>query len=323
MDDIISDSIHKYTQNFHLSDHIQIIEKQKDHVLMRIADSKWYVLLRQHASADYLEVVEGLGNSMDDTSVRSIGLGKVKDTTSLRFNAEGKNKRFITSIQIIDETELNNLSDNQIEVTGSSLIYNGITIDISTRDRLIKDKVTAQIHEHTITLSHEQKELNQLLSYSYYIVDTEYSQVVRKTDYDFDSQYSFTLDKIGNYAVISYVKNEYGERIKYLSGFIKYKNGNYVYEPVPLKESVPYVISHKMEKIDQKQYSFKIDTRGFSDMTISWYIYRNGASYDYIKGGNAITYTFTEPGTYACIYRVYDKYFYEVSKSNFKEIVVK
>jgi hypothetical protein len=322
VDDIISESNHKYTQNFHLSDHMQIVKKQKDYVLLKIADTNWYVLLRQLDNIDTVELIEGLGNGTNDSSVRSIGLGKIKDTTSLRFNTQGKNRRFITSIQIIDESELNILSKDEIKVTDTLLTYKDNTIDIASRDRLLKDEVTAKIDGHTITLSHKQNESSKTLSYCYYIIDTENNQIIKKTDYNYDSEYAFTLDKKGEYAVISYIKNEYGERIKYLSGFIKYKNGSYAFQQVPLSESVPYVTSHDMKQLSRNQYSFEINTIGFSDLSVSWYIYKNGASYDYIKGGNKITYTFTEPGTYTCIYRVYDKYFYEVLKNNFNEIVI-
>ena len=68
-----------------------------------------------------------------------------------------------------------------------------------------------------------------------------------------------------------------------MSGFIKYKNGSYAFQQVPLSESVPYVTSHDMKQLSRNQYSFEINTIGFSDLSVSWYIYKNGASYDYIK----------------------------------------
>lgn len=327
IDDMVSDIVHKYTQNFHLSDHMKIIEKQNNYVLLQIANSKLYVLIQQLGSLiDNIDVVKGLGDKVSEISVRSVGLGKIKETTSLRFNIKGTNAKFITLIKILDEKEVENFIETEVNITESQLSYKGIVIDITSRERLVRKEVSAKIEGHTILFDQMQKVSNNNISYCYYILDAENGQVVKKTDYSFDTQYSLDLNKDlnkeGNYAVICYIKNKYGERIRYLAGFITYKNGKCLYEPVPLSQSVPYVINEQMKQIGEKEYKFEIETIGFSDLTVSWYIYKNGASYDYIKGGNTLTYKFNEPGTYTCIYRVHDKYFYEIIMNNFQEIII-
>lgn len=319
VDDIVSDELHKYTQNFHLSDQMKIIEKNKDRVLLQIADSKWFVLIRQFGDViDNLEVVQGLGDTITDSSIRSVGLGKIKETASLRFNIRGENTKFITLIQILDERGLQNFIEPRVAINDSQLTYNNIVVDIASRKRLIKTEVSAHVNGNSILLDHNENVYGQ--SYCYYIIDAESKKTINKSDYSLESQYSFKLPEKGEYAVISYIKNNYGERIKYLAGFLKFNNGKYVYKATPLNQSVPYVINEKMKQLSEKEYLFEIETIGFNDLTVSWYIYKNGASYDYIKSGNAITYKFTEPGTYTCIYRAYDKYFYEVTMNNFTEI---
>ena len=108
VDDIVSDDEHKYTQAFHLSDDMKVVSKSKDEILLAIADTGFYVRIRQidEYETEELFVINGQ-NTLPDSKITggyaSYGQNEFNTITTLHFVKSGENARFVTAITIEDD----------------------------------------------------------------------------------------------------------------------------------------------------------------------------------------------------------------------------
>lgn len=101
-DSISSDREHCYSQLFHLSEYIEVIEKNKNDILLKIADSGYRVRLRQYGADVTLDIIRG-NPKKPGYGLIARGLHHYEVVTTLKFEQKGTSCRFATVITIEDE----------------------------------------------------------------------------------------------------------------------------------------------------------------------------------------------------------------------------
>ncbi|MBM6387825.1 MAG: alginate lyase family protein [Paenibacillus sp.] len=323
VDDILSNETHKYSQIFHLSNDVEVEELSEDHMILKIKGTNYHVLLQQLIPVDSVQKFTG-GSDKAFLSFTSSGFNKSIPTSTVLFNKKGSNSKFITSLRILESNELKDIILDKPILEGDTVTFNEVQIDTSERERIPNTHIFASIDETKLELTNNVTTSTlQKLSYSFYLLDKETGRKHSSTPYSFDSNAVFDLEKGKNYAVISYLRNSAKETSKKLTGFVEFNGKDFVYNEVPKMEQEPAVKGSQVKKIGDRQYNFKVNLSGNHRLTSKWYIYKDGASYDFVgNNSNELTYNFTEPGKYTCIYRINDIYFGEIDFNNFEEIEV-
>ncbi|RAR42394.1 alginate lyase family protein [Paenibacillus sp. MDMC362] len=317
IDDILSRDYHKYTQVFHLSNDVEIMDLSKDYALLNIKKTKYCVLLEQLNSSDSVAYIEGNKNN-EQFSLMSIGLNQVVPTTTIVFNKLDYNTRFVTSIRILEKR---NLYKNNVLYSNNKVLINGVSIEISSRERLPENEVVVEIYGNKAKLINKANSDNQKLSYSFYLLNEITGRKYDSRPYSFLNHAEFKLDKNCSYAIMSYLKNTARETVVKLVGFIRYVGEEFLFEKLDKNQQQPIVEEANIISQGNNLFKFEVSISNFNVLTSKWYIYKNGASHQYIgNNSNFLEYQFTEPGIYSVLYRMNDIYFGEVVFDNFEEI---
>ena len=316
IDDIKSDSPHTFTQNFHLSNNVEIVHHENDYTLLSIRDTEWYLLIQQINPIDSILKKNGNTENIKTMSIMSNGLNSYEDTTSIQYNREGQDTRFVTSLCFVKSIDIADGLPSPGEIEDDSLLLDGLTIDISSRVRATPTEVDVIIKNDLVYVSNPKNQEKGLQS-CYYLLNNN-SGVISKTEYSFDSSSEFELDKNSNYTLISYSRTEEGQRSSWRSGYIQYCDDRFEFSSVDIADSVPRISARSVRK-EANNYVFSLTKHGFSSATTRWYVYRNGSGYDYLEG-DYLDYSFRESGLYTILYRVRDSLFGEVEFGHFSEI---
>lgn len=320
VDDIIAKDTHDYTQIFHLSQDVSIQTATKNEVVLDIHGTNYVVLLQQLEEIDEVNVFSGDNGSK--MSYISSGFNQALESTTIEFEKKRlSNTRFITSIRIIKSDELEFYRTHKPTINKSSINTGDITIPISSRDRLPDIEIKAEFEGNKILLTNIASS-SEPLSYSFYLLDKESGRKYDSISYSNNNTGEFILDD--EYALIAYMKNNSGETLKKLVGYIvKGDDGDYTFIELPLEKQEPRFLGHSMEKINGNTYAFRVDIENINKINARWYIYKNGASYDFVGNSELeLEYEFKEPGNYTIIYRIGDNYFGEIEYNHFKSILI-
>ncbi len=101
VDECESTDNHLYTQNFQLGPYISIIEHSKNEILMKIADTNYFVRIQQLSEVESVEVL--VGEEGTDYGQYSPKVYENEYITTLRFNQYGENVTFNTLITVENE----------------------------------------------------------------------------------------------------------------------------------------------------------------------------------------------------------------------------
>lgn len=323
VDDIISNDRHDYSQLFHLSNDVSILELSDHEVVLEIMGTDYVVLLHQLEKVDSLELYNGDKNK-NRISYISTGFSKAQASTTLEFRRSEKDTRFITSIRIINQDELKFYKMNKPIVKEDYIYIDDIVIPISSRKRLPNMNIQVEFKDNNEVIIKNLAKSHETLSHSFYLIDKESGKKYDSRSYYNSNQAEFKLEEEGRYALMAYQKNNSNETLKKLIGFIeKNHNDQYVFIELPLEEQEPRVVGNSLEKVTDRLYRFNVDIQHMNKINSKWYIYKNGASYDFVGNSDLeLEYEFKEPGEYTVIYRINDIYFGEVEYNHFEKIII-
>ncbi|MGG3453183.1 heparinase II/III domain-containing protein [Paenibacillus rhizolycopersici] len=325
VDDIVSDDHHKYSQIFHLSNDMDIISLTKDYTILKIKDTDFFLLLKQLHSIDQNNVYYADFDSKY-LSFISTGLSKVNPTKTITYEKDSSSStKFITFIKVVTSAELNKYVLESPIIEEDYVLVNGVCIDIKSRERLPIADIEAQINNNRLKLRNTASSNTQQISYAFYLLDKATGLKKDSTQYSFDSSAEFYLEKGNSYALISYIRNSAMETSRKLIGFIDYdKQHGFHFDKVSIENQEPSIGGSSIIKVnDDNIFKFTVNVSCVNGINSKWYIYRNGASYDFVgNNSNEFEYQFSEQGAYTCIYRIRDKYFGEIVFSHFNEIVI-
>jgi peptidoglycan/xylan/chitin deacetylase (PgdA/CDA1 family) len=101
LDTLTSQKEHTYSQLFHLSEQMEVLEATDHQVLLKLADSGYVVRLRQLGGPVKLSVLRG-DRKVPGYGLISRGANHLDVTTTLKFDMTGKDAVFATAITIED-----------------------------------------------------------------------------------------------------------------------------------------------------------------------------------------------------------------------------
>lgn len=319
VDDIKSQVLHKYSQVFHLSNEVEIEQLTINGMILKIKNTDYHVVLNQLNPVDKASKYTGKNNKKY-LSFISAGLNKSVPTTTIIFDRKATSTQFITQLKIVKSEDL--YSAKAIK-DGMYVKVNDIQIDTRGRERLPDSKVSVNVNGTELEVVNSATSVEQKLSYAFYLLDKETGQKLDSKSYSFDPHTLFKLEEGKSYALISYVRNNAKETSKKLVGFVEFDGKKFNYKSVPVQKQEPQVKGATLSKKSNGIYNFKVDISGTNGLSSKWYIYKDGASYDFIGNSSSeLNYEFSEPGKYTCIYRLNDKYFGEIEYNNFEEIQI-
>lgn len=321
VDDIRSNEEHKYSQLFHLSNDIEVLEVGSDLAVLRIIGTNYYVLMQQLNGADYIQKYSGNSTS-GKLSYVSTGLNNVRETTTLEFIKHDDNTQFVTSVQIVTEGEIESKLNETPYYNGDEVVIDDFNINVVSRDRLPEMDVDVDLNNTEATITNRATS-SEKLTYAFYLLDKDNGKKVTSTSYSYENSTKFDLDKGQSYALIGYMRNKSYETSKKLIGYIESNKDGFTFTRLSQHEQEPYAGKKSYSKIGNKTYKFDVQMSNMNMINTAWYIYKDGASFDYVANqSDELEYTFDEPGNYTVIYRVKDIYFGEVEYNHFEEILV-
>ena len=347
IDDFVSNSNHRYTQNFHLSNDIEIIKHNLDYTLLKIKGTDWNLEIKQLEEIDSVTHKQGNTGVIDCMSIMATDLNDFVDSNSIQYHINGKTTRFVTGIYFIKQECTENMLNNKAVIKGTSLISStGVAVDIQSRSRALPSEVKVEIYNNKLHVSNLYNKINNKKTKFDLINVKSLSENDRKfifhrikdkilkqkgqnnkVNMRKEHEKEFALKCGESYVLICSSIDDSGQQSIWKAGYVdSNKNCSFIYRPVELDESIPYVTKLTMtpDEDEEKRYRFYIDTIGFSNIKINWYVYRNGIGY-YFKKTEEIQefdYTFNETGMYSVILRVYDRFQGEVFFGNFPEIEI-
>jgi len=216
IDDIYSETEHKYAQNYHLSNEVEVIACAPGFASIKLTDSEWNVCIVQHEPADGSVTCSGKTNEISTMSLQGISRDKYIDTTSLRFEKSGKNVRFITAVRVVHDNEIKDISGD-IAINGNCLSINGDEFDISPRKRVMPVDVDMVQENGKLLLTPAEEG-----DYAFRLLAKDTQQVVAKTRYSKKATASMEIPCDGLYVLCVYRRAADGEVIKWIAGDVRF-----------------------------------------------------------------------------------------------------
>lgn len=326
IDDFVSNEKHKYTQNFHLANDIEIIEHNLNYTLLEIKGTEWYLLIQQIEEIEFAMHKYGDTGFLNTMSVMAAGLNDFINSNTIQYATSGRATRFITEFAFVRRRGVERALNKRAMIKGASLTTSErIAIDISPRVRALPSEVDVELDGNKMTVFNSYNKFNNKRS-AFYLMNIKDLSVEKVTAPD-SHKAEFILKADENYILNCYSIDGTEQCTIWKAGYIDSIKGNsFIYSPINLKEGIAHVISLDMvySKSNPNQYHFYVNTIGFTNIKIGWYIYRNGTSYDYklTEDIQEIDYIFKESGMYSVILRVNDRVQKEVYFGNFPEIEI-
>lgn len=308
-DDIAAGEVHKYSQLFHLSESMNILDYSDTEVIMSIADTDYIVRIRQLGDVmPSLEIVNGTDETTYGHISRSMGL--LDTTATLKFNMQCSSGAYVTVITIesadgsirVRQNETNKSiksSDIFYDINENKIQLADICLPVQKRERF---DINVAVEIDDVTLKAQNLTERDDLSYAYYLIDKQSASVIEKSGYRKTSSFSCLIPQ-GEYLLKAYVKSQNGQRKSEFVAEVKNVSGE---EAIIVSDGAGYNLNYKgqqIERIDNATYKFYVDFDYLWNFSIKWYIYKDGGYYTSANSSEKdLTYTFTEPGNYTVMY---------------------
>lgn len=319
-DDMVSREKHEYSQLFHMSEYMNIEYSSDNEVLLSIADTGYKVRIRQFLPDVMLDVINGDTEGADYGYI-SRYMNHLDTINTLKFDKQGKDTSYVTIITIEDShgnVSLDSLGETvhcgditfdkmKQEVTIPTA--EPIHISLQSRQRPDFDTLSVTCDKNQLIVNSESEttagENEQAVwNYAYYLINYDTGEI-DKMDYAPQAETIITVQKSGVYWLKAYMKSATGsQRESRIIGAYKYDNGQFT----DVSDEYHYLNleyeGHHMEKTADNTYRFYVDYSYSWNSTIAFYIYKDGAGYDYVskENENYFEYTFQEPGKYTIMY---------------------
>lgn len=308
-DNIVSDEEHTYSQLFHIPEFNKVIEHNDEYALISIGNSKYRARIRQYNSTK-LEVIHGDFDKEKFGYISHV-MNNIKSTSTLKFDSVGKNIDFITVITIEDENgnvmDINSIDFDKDKKEFAIIKSDGTNFNLTLTERkriYAKDVSVNKIGKNEFEFINNN--IGDDLSYAWYVIDKDASNVIYKTDYTEENKFIYEFDDGKEYIIKSYVKNKSGQRKQAIIADIAYNSENKEWTDDTKK--YPYLNleynGQSYKKISDNSYEFTVDYNYSLNSSISWYVYYNGSylSSSSTYNEKTIQFDFNQPGKYTVIY---------------------
>ena len=315
VDDAASDSSHVYSQTFHLGGGVDVVSATPKRCVLRLGGAG-LVVLDQLLPVETVDTICGPSEDLAAMSVVSAGMGAVRASRTLRFERSGASARFVTRIRVVDDTTLDLPDDCQV-VDGAVIYADAGQCAVST-SHLLPCETQARFERNRVFLMPNITRM----SYCYYLLEAANGALMARSEYGESGEHAFELDTTCRYVVVCYLRNATGERLRLIAGRLDYDDA-WTFTPRSLSGQVPAVSPVNLKLVAPSQAVAWFEYSAVAGLDARWYVYRNGASYDYAATpSNIFGYNFTEPGEYCIVVRVRDRYYGEVGFSQTRSIVI-
>ncbi|MDE8731924.1 heparinase II/III family protein [Eubacteriales bacterium DFI.9.88] len=325
-DNIMAKGAHTYTQVFHLSEHMKIVDKSNRQVLMQIKDTEYMVRIKQYGKQKcMLEEIRGEENEdMADREIQggyiSYAQNEVTAATTLHFSISGDNVDFITVITVEDKegkSIYHNPYDKYIEKISydkfvyneesHSLLFGENKIKLDARKRKNLDAVAVKISERQIMIHDMERSIDEGCEYEYELIRADTGLIFYKKVYSNNDKCISELPE-NDVLVKGKLRRNGKEICKKMIAYIKYDSklkehyldtSNYPFLNLIYK-------GQHIEKIEEEGYTFIVDIEYSLNYKIKWYVYRNGV-YEFVtltENLNTFTYYFKKAGSYTVSYYI-------------------
>lgn len=313
-DNIVSEDTHTYTQLLHASEEMELVEEGQQEVLFRLADTGYYVRVKQLIPCGSNHVL--YGENEGTLSYISRDMGQLDENYTIQYEATGTNVDLVTLITIEDEQgQVQDLEDiayhsdqMAFEVTKDS--GETFQIQLKARERLDwTDVETQQLSGDTFrfTNNNEAEDSEESLQYAWYVVEKDSAKVVEKTEWSTENVFEYTFSEPKEYLIKAYTRSANQRATgSAIIARITYDQDSGKYGVVTEQEEALNLVynGQSLENLGDNTYRFTVDYDYAWNSEIKWYIYKNGGYYTVQRSENekTLTYQFTEPGDYTVMY---------------------
>ena len=308
-DNIKSDNEHTYSQLFHASEDMSILEQSDNEILFKLNGTNYNVRVKQLLNNTSINVIKG-DFDKEEYGYISKKINDLRSIYTVKFDVMGTNVDLVTLITIEDENgnieNINNIDfdmDNYIFKFNKS---NNISINLAERNRINLNDVSVINDGSEFTFINNC--IGDGFGYSWYIIDYENNSAIKKFEMSENNfvKYDFGNVNPGKYVIRAYIKDGYGQRKRAVVAVIEYNNDLKTWENTT--SNYPYLNliykGQRIEQIDYNSYKFYVDYDYSFDTKIRWYIYRNNSYFDVIQteNDNMLDYNFDIEGEYSIAY---------------------
>ncbi len=313
-DNIVSEDTHTYTQLLHASEEMELVEEGQQEVLFRLADTGYYVRVKQLIPCGSNRVTYGGEDGAFSYISRS--MAQLDEIYTLEYSVTGSNVDLVTLITIEDEQgQVQDLEDiayhsdqMAFEVTKDS--GETFQIQLKARERLDwTDVETQQLSGDTFrfTNNNEAEDSEESLQYAWYVVEKDSAKVVEKTEWSTENVFEYTFSEPKEYLIKAYTRSANQRATgSAIIARITYDQDSGKYGVVTEQEEALNLVynGQSLENLGDNTYRFTVDYDYAWNSEIKWYIYKNGGYYTVQRSENekTLTYQFTEPGDYTVMY---------------------
>lgn len=296
-DNIESDKKHLYTQQFHLSEKLQVLSISDNEMIAKIDDSPLIVRVRQMSACD-CEII-GVKDKSAEYGYRSRVFSKLVPCTSLLYQKEGDCVDFITVIT---------LEKNQHDYVEVKLLDND-TVTIGEQQIMLTHRKRISLSDFNISFSGK----NLTVSSSTDIpcgteckitcVDSKWRKVLLDT-----AEYSVVPNTVfipfySECCVSVQIKTPDGYKLKGIVGAFRFNQDTKKFDVVSdeiSKYHALYIADSSLKFINKDTIEISADIDYFWHYVVQWYIYKDGQCVKWQGTTNSakIEYQFTSTGNY-------------------------
>ncbi len=310
-DDISSNLENDYTQLFHLSQHMEIINYDDNEVYIKLSDTGYYVRIKQLTNDTILEIQNG-NDENSEYGILSKHMNHLQSIDTLIFKKTASSTQYITLITIEDKDgnvmygnnneNITNIKD--IHFNNNTLSTEKFDISLKTRTPLDVTSFTSYVENSVINIENTNQNLDEQYSYLYYFIDKETALVLHKTEWANEDKFSFDLNNLDSNEILVKVYIRDGTQRK-SSIIASYKKDNNTYINITDEYSSLNLIynGHSFSNIGDT-YTFSVDYTFDLNSKIRWYVYKNGGYYTNITTVNHenLEIELKESGSYTIMY---------------------
>ena len=293
IDDIYSNENHEYTQNFHLSNDVRVVAHATEGSVLQLPGG-WNVCVLQHETIDNAQTKIGKTDDIRTMSLRAITQDNVQDTTSIQYTKKGKSTRFVTTIHVISESELDRVLNAPTPLNNDTLKVGGESINISARKRAMPIRITANRKGEMLEIDSGGADGEFL----YTLLNKETGKVVAEVPA------KSPMPEEGEYVLLANRSTE-SETVRWLAGEFATYGKLFNFEPVLRVASIPYIKRRVVHNNGGSRYVYELVlAHHHCPYNISWEITKDGEPFHTATDIRMLDINFTESGEYTCHYTV-------------------
>lgn len=317
IDDIHAKSFHEYSQNFHLAGGVSLSTHTPRFSVIHLPNRPWNLCILQHSPVENATVKTGDTGDMRTMSIQSTSHADIQDSTSIQYTKTGKNTRFVTTIKVVPEADVDQVLYSPSPLKGDFLAVNGIDIPITPRKRVVPVKLEVDTARGLVDVRHHSTG-----EFAYTLLHAHTGAVVCTAEYDAAPVHTILIPKEGEYVLLAH-RRIGNEAVQWCAGEVEAIRPKRTtsFTPIPLYSAIPYVKRRVAHNSGSNHSTFELVlAHHHYPYDILWEVYKNGELYHQVEGGRMLTQKFLEPGTYTCYYTVSTKAFGVIEKGNFLDV---